>query len=200
MKDGLCTVYAEGESFKAGEKVIALYRSASVREALEKAVCKPQAKEGGDSFICADKQKSELGPIIVEEEAVLFACPQGKAEDLPQEECETSLQLLSPNFQEGSKRRFSDGSAGFFAKVSDQKFLDRVNSGNLVFGKGGIMQVKIRGTRQGDLNGSMSSEKEVIQVIKHRHPIVHIPLPGIGESNSSYGNWQASGLLFALDI
>ena len=149
MKDGLCTVYAEGESFKAGEKAIALYRSASVREVLEKAVCKPQAKEGGDSFICADKQESELGPIIVEEEAVLFACPQGKAEDIPQEECETSLQLLSPNFQEGSKRRFSDGSAGFFAKVSDQKFLDRVSNGNLVFGKGGIMQVKIRGTRQG---------------------------------------------------
>ena len=35
MKDGLCTVYAEGESFKAGEKVIALYRSASVREAAD---------------------------------------------------------------------------------------------------------------------------------------------------------------------
>ncbi len=185
LNDGLCTVYVDGDQIKTEKKILDLYQDYKLRKAFEGVVCKPLEKEGVDSFICADKQGSEISTEITKEEGALFACPQGKAEELPQEEYETTLQLLSPNFQEGNKWRFTDGSASFFAKIADQKFLDAVNGGRRVFAKGDIMQVKMRETKRVDLGGSMSSEKEILLVLSHRHPNIQIPLPGIDESRNS---------------
>lgn len=191
-QDGKCTLYIDEEQLVVETKVLKLYQNYKIRNALDNAIRKPLEKKGINSFACSDKQGGKIVEAITKEEANYFTCPKEEPENLGEEEHETTLQLLSPNFQEGNKWRFSDGSATFFAKISDRKFLDAIDNREYLFGKGDILKVRIREKKRLETDRCMSSEKEIIKVISFRPPNIQLKLPGVKDSAATE-NKDASG-------
>lgn len=79
------------------------------------------------------------------------------------------LTIISPVFQEGNKWRFSDGGAAFSASILDGDFLMQVDKGIERFGKGDVLEAKVRivQTRTGS---KVSVEREILQVLRHINP------------------------------
>ncbi len=183
-KNGNYTLFVDEGRIEVEKRVFELYKSHKVRTCLEGVVRRPLMKEGINAFLCADKKGREIGTTVTKEEADFFSCPPAQSRELGSEDYVTTLQIVSPNFQEGNKWRFSDGSASFYARITDQKFLKAIDDRQCLFGKGDLVRVKIRDTKRVDANQTMASEKEIVQVLKLTQPTEQMPLPGVSEQRS----------------
>ena len=79
------------------------------------------------------------------------------------------LTLVSISFKDGNKWRFSDGEGIVSADMKDESFLSRIESRELTFGKGDVLECELT-TRQELQNGSLKSENEIVRVIRHIQP------------------------------
>jgi hypothetical protein len=80
-------------------------------------------------------------------------------------EREEYLTILNLAFQPGNKWRLSDGRSAFFATISDQQFLDQVESGAR-FSKHDVLHCEIRQVQWRDDEG-LHSDTEVLRVLEH---------------------------------
>lgn len=87
--------------------------------------------------------------------------PAGNREARREEE--TSDQ---PSFQEGNKRRVSDGSRNIFVSIEDPNFVGAVQSGREAFRKGDILRVQLQ-TRQWLEGTELKAEHAIVKVIQH---------------------------------
>ena len=55
----------------------------------------------------------------------------------------TGLVIESPSFKDGNKWKFSDGQSSFYAEITDENFLSRVDEGEERFGKNDILLVEM---------------------------------------------------------
>lgn len=85
------------------------------------------------------------------------------------------LVVESAAFKEGNKWKFFDGQTSFYAEITDQEFLERVNSGRERFGKGDILMALVK-IMQAQTPSGLKTERYVIKVIEHRLGYEQLPL------------------------
>ncbi len=79
---------------------------------------------------------------------------------------QTGLVIESPSFKDGNKWRFSDGQSSFYAEITDEAFLKRVDSGKERFGKDDILLVDMD-VLQTKTPTCLKIRKTITKVIKH---------------------------------
>jgi hypothetical protein len=151
-----------------------LYQSRVVRQALAKVV-KPLETDGIDVFACGRDGKAES--VVTKEEAVYFAVAASDADVVSDTTSEkTLLQIESAVFKDGNKWRFSDGGNSFFAEITDEAFLGRIDAGHERFGKGDVLIVDLRRVQSISDTG-LKSEYIVEHVHEHKEPLqIGLPL------------------------
>jgi hypothetical protein len=135
-----------------------------IREALQKKGIDSVNIEGGnDALVEVQKDEAE------------FFVPITPEEKLSDNVVTMSLILLSPNFQEGNKWKFSDGDSNHFsATLADADFVRRVNEGER-FGKGDMLQVEMH-IQQYRVGQKINTERRVLKVIQHHEKHTQVGL------------------------
>lgn len=145
-----------------------LYQSRIVRQALARVV-KPLERDGIDLFACG--KDGVTTSVITCDEAPYFAASAGEADVVSDTLVEgVLLQIESAVFKDENKWRFSDGSASFFAEITDSAFVARVNAGTERFGKSDVLVVNLRRIQMITDNG-LKTEHIVERVLEHREPL-----------------------------
>jgi hypothetical protein len=112
----------------------------------------------------SDKDNVE---VMIDESEVEYFHYQDFDDSINYEISETFLQIESISFKESNKWKFSNGSIIFNAQILDANFLERIDNGDLRFGKGDILKVQLR-TSQYIVHNKLKTEYQVIKVIEHR--------------------------------
>lgn len=173
--NGKAKLYVGDKFIETEEKVLKLLRNDKIRRAMEDAIKKPLENEGITSFGCASRSGEEIFEAVNKEDAEFFAAPSSESEDLGESVYETTLQLLSPSFQDSNKWRFSDGGSNtFYADMCDSSFNAKVDSHAILFGKGDIIRAKIKEKKTLDSKGIMKVDRAIVAVLEHRNAIVQI--------------------------
>jgi hypothetical protein len=161
------------DKIEVENEVVNLFSSVKIRQSLETTIFKPLSREGIGVF----KVKHKNTEIEINKtEAELFATPTLEDEIINDNVLEKSLQLLTVNFVDGNKWRFSDGNSTFFAELKDEEFVRQVRSGTTSFAIDDIFKVKIREVQKLTAMG-MRTEVEILEVLEHRTNQRSLQLP-----------------------
>jgi hypothetical protein len=145
-----------------------LYRSRTVRQALARVV-RPLERDGIDTFACG--AEGDVQTVVSKEELPFFEAAATEADVVSDTVAEGVLLLIEHAvFKESHKWKLNDGATTFFAEITDQDFMRRVESGQERFGKGDVLVVDLRRVQSvGD--GGLKVENEVVRVREHRAPL-----------------------------
>ena len=166
-------IFTQRESLEISLDVLKLLMNFNIRRSIEKVVL-PLKKEGIDRFYAKDKHKKVLE--IDQSEIRYFDAPIPTEEVLEDIEFVTNVQLVNVAFQETNKWRFSDGTTSFFATVTDNGFIHRVQNDTETFAKNDILRVKLRKIQYESPTG-IRTEYFVQDVLEHRRPGMQLKLP-----------------------
>lgn len=156
------------ETFEVDLVAGKLYQSRIVRQSLAK-VIKPLEREGVDVFACGLDGKTEA--VVTKQDVNSFLMSASVADIVSDTLSEgVLLQIESAVFKDDNKWRFSDGSTPFFAEITDQRFLARINSGDERFGKGDVLIVDLRRI-QSISDAGLKLEYVIDKVSEHRAPL-----------------------------
>lgn len=165
----------EDEDIEVPAEVAELYGDNDVRTALNKAI-EPLRSEGIDKIFVKDG--AQQVEIVSSYEAPFFV-PQ-EIDPIPLEIDETPqiryFSIISLSFKEDNKWKLSDGSQPIHVTITDQKFLDEVNSGSKSFAKGDRLKIKLV-TRQSQTKQGLKTEYEAIKILEHTQPGRQMYLP-----------------------
>lgn len=156
------------ETFEVDLVTGRLYRSRIVKQSLAK-VLKPLEQEGITTF--ASGLDGITQNVVLSEDLPSFVEAAQEADvvsDITSER--VLLQIESAVFKDGNKWRLSDGSNTFFATITDEDFLARVESGRERFGKGDLLVVNLRRV-QYITDAGLKTEVTVEKVLEHKSPL-----------------------------
>ena len=169
--NGIVTLYIGDKFIQTEEKILKLLRNDKVRRAMEDAI-KNLLKKG-----------DKIYETVTKEESNFFTAPEAESKDLDVTTYETTLQLISPSFQDNNKWRFSDGgSNSFYADMRDESFNARIDSHSILFGKGDIIRAVVKDSRPLDAKGVLHVDRSVTSVLEHRNATVQLNLLADGQS------------------
>jgi hypothetical protein len=152
--------------------VIRLANDNAVRERLRD-VLNPLEKEGIDSFqVRRDRRVVES---VSKSDLPYFSSSEAE-EILRDEERPAFLEIVSLSFKDNYKWRFSDGNATLTADVNDEAFFKAVQSRKLVFGRGDVVEVRLRTVTWRTPTG-LKTEHSISEVLRVLHAAQQIPLP-----------------------
>ncbi len=146
-----------------------VYLYADCRKSIEK-VLMPLKGEGIESFELRNPDcPQDKKPIesITKEDVHYFKAPP--VESVEREETSTeqeiTVKITSITFEKGNKWRLTDGNNTFWAKIEDEKFLSKVEQGNVSFTNGDMLRIRyyIHQKMKGD---SLSREYIVTKVLE----------------------------------
>jgi len=160
----------EVETFEIDLVTARLFRSRIVKQALAR-VLRPLEQDGIDVF--ASGLDGVTQNVVTKAELPAFMEAAQEADvvsDITSERI--LLQVESAVFKDGNKWRLSDGSNTFFATISDDQFIARVESGSERFGKGDLLVVNLRRV-QSITDAGLKTEMTVEKVIEHKAPLQH---------------------------
>jgi len=156
------------ETFETDLVAGKLYQSRVVRQSLAK-VIKPLERDGVDVF--ATGLGGETQAVVTKADVAAFMSAASEADIVSDTTAEgVLLQIESAVFKDDNKWRFHDGSSAFFAEITDQEFLGRVNAGEERFGKGDVLIVDLRRIQSVSDTG-LKLEYKVVKVREHKAPL-----------------------------
>jgi hypothetical protein len=154
------------ESIEVEDQVVRLWRSQSVRIALQKTLS-PLAREGITSFGIVRDTQVELA--IDDAELPVFEASMSEGEVVTDHVVRKVLLIESVVFKDGNKWRVHDGQYPFFASLEDEAFLARINAGER-FGKGDVLVVDLRQIQTVEA-GALKTDNHIVKVLEHRAPL-----------------------------
>ncbi|WP_145525319.1 hypothetical protein [Yersinia rohdei] len=168
-------IFIDDEEEVFEEDVVELYKNYKLRESLQEVIARPLEKEGIDSF-AATLDEGKTFVTVSKHEAEFFYIERPVDSILSENTTEKALQVINVSFSEGNKWRFSDGSASFLAEITDEHFLQDVNSMKLNFSKGDMLLADLKVTQymSGD---AIKTSYEVTKVKKQINPQRQIEFP-----------------------
>jgi len=131
--------------------------------AVQKFVRKPLERSAEEIKILADRE--EIASID-QEEARSFV-PVDAGEVLAENTNDVYLTVGTAVLDGETKWRFYDGTHKFSAEIEDQEFLNRVEQGEVRFGKGDVMYVRLR-TTQKRVGRGLRAEHVIEEVLDHK--------------------------------
>lgn len=164
--DNAKVFYSETEYLEVDKRVLRLYRSKVIASDIEK-MLEPLSKEGIDSFYVVKEMLDENVELFIDKKEVEYFKFQEFDDHLSESITETFLQIESISFKEKNKWRFNNGGSTINASISDEAFLQKIDSGLLRFGKGDLLKVKLK-TIQFLAHTKLKTEFEVMEVIEHK--------------------------------
>ena len=166
-EDGRLKVYlSETEYYETDGKVVKLYKNRTIVGDLNK-MLEPLEKDGIDSFFVSrtgDKKDADLA--IDESELTYFEYKEIET-DLSENITETFVQIEAAVFKDNNKWKFDNGGSPINAAILDEEFLRKIDAGELRFGKGDLLKVKLK-TIQTFAHGKLKTEFQVIEVLEHK--------------------------------
>lgn len=158
--------YSETEYLEVDKRALRLYRSKVIASDIEK-MLEPLSKDGIDSFYVVKEMNDENIELFIDKKEIEYFKFQDIDDHLSESITETFLQIESISFKEKNKWRFNNGGSTINASISDEAFLQKIDSGLLRFGKGDLLKVKLK-TIQFLAHTKLKTEFEVIEVIEHK--------------------------------
>ncbi|KQF79219.1 hypothetical protein APC21_05315 [Acinetobacter baumannii] len=158
--------YTETEYLEVDKRALRLYRSKVIASDIEK-MLEPLSKDGIDSFYVVKEMLDENVELFIDKKEVEYFKFQDIDDHLSESITETFLQIESISFKEKNKWRFNNGGSTFNASITDEVFLQKIDSGLLRFGKGDLLKVKLK-TIQFLAHTKLKTEFEVMEVIEHK--------------------------------
>ena len=166
------------DSIEVTKKVIDLYRNILVRKQLDQ-VLKPLEKEGVESFEVrsADDHKKTITSISKKERDYFFVpeIPEAEPQELTSQR-RAVFKIVEISFEEQLKWRLDDGESRIYATILDEEFLKGIDRREYTFAKGDTLEVLLRTRQTLTTKGSIKTEHEVLEVIKHYKKPIQIPL------------------------
>ncbi|WVM87969.1 hypothetical protein UMZ34_16610 [Halopseudomonas pachastrellae] len=174
LSEGVVRVFCDGDHFETEQEVLDLFRNWRLRKAFQDVVFTPLQRPGIEYF--AVRKGSNDFAVASAQESAAFVAPEQDEEELEKTERIASLQLVNIAFRDDNKWRFYDGAATFYASITDQIFLNNVDTSEERFAKGDILKVRLqeKKTLTGD---QLRAEYEVLEVIEHRRSGSQLRLP-----------------------
>lgn len=161
------------EKYETSPKVIALFSNVKIRTSIQKIVTEPLSREGVDTLtIKNDRQET----TIKKEEKDYFNLSEIPDELLKDQVRDVYLKVLSISFVERHKWKFSDGNVEFFATITDEDFIKKVQESKDGFYKDDLFQVRLR-EKQWISDTGIKSDYEIEKIIDHRSGAKQIKLP-----------------------
>lgn len=158
--------YSETEYLEVDKRALRLYRSKVIASDIEK-MLEPLSKDGIDSFYVVREMHDDNVELFIDKKEVDYFKFQELDDHLSESITETFLQIESISFKEKNKWRFNNGGSTINASISDEAFLQKIDSGLLRFGKGDLLKVKLK-TIQFLAHTKLKTEFEVMEVIEHK--------------------------------
>jgi len=175
---GKVRLHLDDEHLDVDERLVRLLKDYRIRNALEGLIYDPLQKEGIQTLAIADEDKTEVLVAIDTSQARYFKTPSVEEEPLEQEEYTGLVQVLTLAFQEGNKWRFTEGGGNtWYAQVSDEDFLKRVQLNQEHFAKDDLLKARIRRIQRLGKEG-LKADYEILEVLEHRRasPVVQLGL------------------------
>ena len=146
---GVDLVAIGDESFEVRAELSKLYRDIEVRMALEELIDKFLKLEHVENFEarCEDgpPEPSEPAQTVSKSESGYFSLAKGPdGETILEPVRQTLLHVVSPSFERNDKWRFRDGDTPIEAAVADRDFLRRVDSNEVSFAKGDVLECRVK--------------------------------------------------------
>ena len=158
--------YSETECIEVSKDVLRLYRNRTIAADINK-MLEPLNKEGIDSFyVVRDSDKNNAELAITKDEIPYFEYHEIES-DLSENTTETFVQIEAAVFKDNNKWKFDNGGSPINAAILDEEFLRKIDSGELRFGKGDLLKVKLK-TIQTFAHGKLKTEFQVIEVLEHK--------------------------------
>jgi len=165
------------ETIDIDPRILELYKSTRVRDALSRIIAEPLNRIGVDEF----RTKSEGGKdgaSIKKTEANYFEIPPLEDEVLGENLAQAHLQIVNLAFKEDNKWRFSRGDTVFHAYVDDSDFLAKIARNEGQFAKDDILKVELY-ARDVLKDKGISTEYRVRKVLEHRSAARQLQLPSV---------------------
>lgn len=167
------------ETINVDKKVIDLYKSKRIRDALAKVISEPLSRDSIVEFRTSAEGSNET-IILGKEEKEFFETPLLGDEILGETITEAFLQVVLLSFKEDNKWKFSRGELVFFASIEDPEFLAKIDHNEINFSKDDILKVKLKA--KDILTGKgIRSEYTVVEVLEHRTAARQLLLPMEGD-------------------
>ncbi len=164
LKEGNFKFVVDGESFEVDAKVVSLYRNTLLRKAIQKAITDQLEKDGIDSVAFLNTDNKTFN-VIEKIERQWFAADNNE-NVISENELTMVLMIESPSFKKANKWKFSAGGNSFFASINDLVFLDKVDSGQELFGKGDYL-TSVVSAKQLMTDSGLKMEYVILKVISH---------------------------------
>lgn len=166
-EDGRLKVYInETEYYETDGKVVKLYKNRTIIGDLNK-MLEPLEKDGIDSFFVSRTGDKKDADLAIDESELAYFDYQEIENDLSENITETFIQIEAAVFKDNNKWKFDNGGSPINAAILDEEFLRKIDSGELRFGKGDLLKVKLK-TIQTFAHGKLKTEFQVIEVLEHR--------------------------------
>ena len=163
------------EKIEVDARVLDLYKSQRVRDALSKVISEPLSREGINEFRSVAEGTNQ-SVIVTKEEKEYFELPLIGDELLGENVTEAFLQVVSLSFKEDNKWRFSRGKSVFYAMIKDEEFLSKIDRNEVHFSKDDILRVRLQAKDYLSIKG-IRTEYIILKVIEHRNAAIQLPLP-----------------------
>lgn len=168
-------IYVGDDFYDVEKDAVDLLRDVGVRKAFDK-VLTPLDRDGIDKFAVGQGETFSL--VITQDERGAFEAPDADENLVIDDTRRMMFSIISLAFKEDNKWRLSDGAATISATISDEAFLQNVNSSVATFAKGDVLVCTVR-VRQWQTQNGARTEYEVIKVEEHKHAARQIRIPGL---------------------
>jgi hypothetical protein len=162
----------DGTTIDVPTEVAELHRNIRVRKKVREVV-QPLERKGVRSL--EFQSEKEVTFSLGDSDLPDFDLPLLKEAELADNEIEVHLEIVAPTFKEDNKWRFFDGDKFFHAPILDQEFLHRVSMGES-FRKGDRLHCRLQMIQMEQPDGTLYTERRVVQVIKHIPSPTQLPL------------------------
>lgn len=166
-EDGRLKVYLnETEYYETDGKVVKLYKNRTIVSDLNK-MLEPLEKDGIDSFFVSRTGDKKDADLAIDESELTYFEYQEIENDLSENITETFVQIEAAVFKDNNKWKFDNGGSPINAAILDEEFLRKIDAGELRFGKGDLLKVRLK-TIQTFAHGKLKTEFQVIEVLEHK--------------------------------
>lgn len=160
VKPGQTQITAQdGSTIIVDSSVYIAVQDRTFRESMRDAV-EPVAQDGID-FIQIGR--GDIRERVTAADLPAFEVPAGAEVVLSETPREAFLQISSVSFQPGTKWKFTEGAAPYWAAMRDREFAGRVERREVEFGKGDILRATVL-TKQSRSGAALRVENTVIKV------------------------------------
>lgn len=164
--EGQVVVEIDGDRFEVPDDVFRAAMTQTVRDALEKTISDPLAKDGID---IVEFRKAGSPPVTIpKQEGEFFRSPAISVDGEFETKHTKVFSIVSLSFKHGNKWKLSDGHGAAKSVVMlDEDFLARVDRNEVRFGNGDVLICDVREIARQTTKG-LRAEYQILRVVEHR--------------------------------